>query len=196
MPDSTWEILVAAHQATRSPGPGTDRVPRHEPTAAILACSDARVPPSVLFDQPAGNLFVVRIAGNTAVPSAVASLDYAVAQLGVDLIVVLGHTNCGAVTAAVEGTCGGHLAPIVAPICDIARAHPDLDPDQVAELNVATTMASLIDHDGPVGRAASAGSVDIRGAIHDLRTGQLRPITLADRDPNDHSQTPTPTEAP
>ena len=130
----------------------------------------------MVFDQPAGNLFVVRIAGNTAAPSAVASLDYAVDILGVDLVVVLGHTNCGAVAAAVEGTCGGHLAPIVAPICDIARNNPDVDPDRIAELNVAATMASLIAHDGPVGQAAAAGRLEIKGAIHDLRTGQLQPI--------------------
>ena len=175
MADSSWDALVSAHHAASSGG--TDRTPRHEPTAAIVACSDARVPPSVLFDQPAGNLFVVRIAGNTAASSAVASLDYAVANLGVDLIVVLGHTNCGAVTAAVEGTCDGHLAPIVAPICELARTNPDLEPDRVAELNVIKTMADLLDHDGPVGRAASAGEVEIRGAIHDLRTGRLEPVT-------------------
>ncbi len=200
MRDSTWDILAAAHRATESPSRGADRTPNHEPTAAILACSDARVPPTILFDQPAGNLFVVRIAGNSAAPSAVASLDYAVAELGVDLIVVLGHTDCGAVTAAVEGTCGGHLAPIVAPICEIARANPGMDPDRVAELNVATTMAALIDHDGPVGYAASAGTVDVRGAIHDLRTGQLQPVMLTDqcpidRNPTNRSQTRPPMEA-
>lgn len=182
MREPTWHVLTKAHQARRvtEAEAGTDlggEPPRHEPKAAILACSDARVPPSVIFDQPAGSLFVIRIAGNTAVPSALASLDYAVASLGVDLIVVLGHTSCGAVAAAVEGTCGGHLAPIVAPICEIANANPDMEPDRVAELNVAATMASLVGHDGPVGRAAANGSVEIRGALHDLATGRLLPVT-------------------
>jgi carbonic anhydrase len=158
------------------------RPPRHEPRAAIVACSDARVPPSVIFDQPAGNLFVVRIAGNTACPSARASLDFAVAELGVDLVVVLGHTACGAVTAAASGTCGGHLAAIVAPICEIARAHPDRSVDELAALNVAGTMAELAAHDGPVGRAVADGRVEIRGAVHDLVTGRLHPVTAPDRD--------------
>ena len=187
-PESSWENLLNAHLAVETGGTGT--APNHEPAAAVLACSDARVPPSVIFDQPAGNLFVIRIAGNTAVSSAVASLDYAVAELGVDLIVVLGHTNCGAVTAAVEGNCGGHLAPIVAAICEIARTHPDMDPDDVAELNVATTITALMNHDGPVGHAAHAGTVEIRGAIHDLRTGRLKPVSFPD-----HNNPPTPVEA-
>ncbi len=185
-------MLLDAHRQAAASASIVDGIPQHQPKAAILACSDARVPPSVLFDQPAGSLFVIRIAGNTPVPSAVASLDYAVETLGVDLIVVLGHTNCGAVTAAVEGTCGGHLAPIVAPICTIARANPELVPDAVAQRNIAVAMASLRDHKGPTGDAARANTVEIRGAIHDLATGQLRPIT----DNNAPIHTPLPKEAP
>jgi len=177
MPESLWENLVAAHKRVGAElghgAGGPVGPPKHEPKAAILACSDARVPPSVIFDQDAGNLFVVRIAGNTAVPSAVASLDYAVDVLGVDLIVVLGHTGCGAVTAAAGGTCGGHLGPIVAPICEIARACPDAGIDQLAALNVANTIAVLAAHEGPVGGAVADGLVELRGAIHDVTTGRL-----------------------
>lgn len=198
MPESSWQTLVAAHQRVetslaaqaQSPGEPSGQVPSHEPKAAILACSDARVPPSVIFDQPAGNLFVIRIAGNTPVPSAVASLDYAVAKLGVDLIVVMGHTNCGAVTAAVGGTCDGHLEPIVAPICEIAKANPDADIDNIAALNVASTMQALAQHDGPVGQAATDGRLEIRGAIHDLSTGRLIPVTGSEL-----RETPSPVEA-
>lgn len=184
MSESSWEALVAAHRRVVPLAAGTGRAPRHEPKTAILACSDARVPPSVIFDQSAGNLFVVRIAGNTAVPSAVASLDYAVAELGVDLIIVLGHTGCGAVAAAVEGACGGHLAPIVAPICDVARLHPGADVDHLSALNVANTMAVLSSDDGPVGDAVANARVEIRGALHDLATGQLVPVTNTDQPPS------------
>jgi carbonic anhydrase len=181
MSDSSWKALLAGHQraeaAMASIAAADARPPLHEPRAAILACSDARVPPSVVFDQPAGSLFVIRIAGNTAGPAAQASLDFAVAELGVDLIVVLGHTACGAVTAAASGTCGGHLAPIVEPICRIARLHPDASVDELAALNVASTMADLAAHDGPVARAVAEGRLEIRGALHDLVTGQLRPVT-------------------
>jgi carbonic anhydrase len=180
MSDSSWEALVAGHQRAEATiatlAAGGVRPPRHEPRAAILACSDARVPPSVVFDQPAGNLFVIRIAGNTAGPAAQASIEFAVDELGVDLIVVLGHTACGAVTAAASGTCGGHLAPIVAPICRIARDHPTASIDELAALNVASTMADLAAHDGPIRQAVAEGRVEIRGAMHDLATGRLHPV--------------------
>jgi carbonic anhydrase len=181
MSDSSWKALLAGHQRAEAAmaslaGDGA-RPPLHAPRVAILACSDARVPPSVVFDQPAGNLFVIRIAGNTAGPAAQASLEYAVAELGVDLIVVLGHTTCGAVTAAASGTCGGHLAPIVEPICRIARLHPEASVDELATLNVAGTMADLAAHDGPIAQAVAEGRLEIRGALHDLVTGQLCPVT-------------------
>ncbi len=192
MSDSSWTSLVAGHERaeamTASHADTGVRPPVHEPRAAILACSDARVPPSVVFDQPAGSLFVIRIAGNTAGPAAQASLDYAVAELGVDLVVVLGHTTCGAVTAAASGTCGGHLAPIVEPICKIAKLHPGASIDELATLNVANTMAELAANDGPIGRAVADGRVEIRGALHDLVTGRLHTITAdaAERPASSH----------
>lgn len=190
MPDTTWDVLVEAHH--RSEGSATGTPPVHQPVAAILACSDARVPPSVVFDQPAGELFVVRIAGNTASPAALASLDYAVAVLGVDLIIVLGHTGCGAVAAAASGACGGHLAPIVEPICEIARVMPNAPADVIAQRNVAAAVAALSDHHGPVGDAARAGQLEIRGAIHDLSSGRLEPVTLH---PSELPKIPTHLEA-
>lgn len=174
MSDTTWIELLEAHRSAEL-GP-YDAVPAHRPKAAILACSDARVPPSVIFDQPAGALFVVRIAGNTASPAALASLDYAVAELGVELIVVVGHTGCGAVQAAATGTCSGHLAPIVEPICEIARQMPDASIDDIVRRNVAATVDALVRHSGPVGDAARTGQLEIRGAVHDLCSAQLEPI--------------------
>ncbi len=177
MPDSAkWDRLVEAHRRAET-GPSQEP-PVHEPTAAILACSDARVPPSVIFDQPAGSLFVVRIAGNTASPAALASLDYAVEKLGVDLLIVLGHTGCGAVQAAAAGTCGGHLAPIVEPICRLAGSMPDAEIDDLVRANVAGTIDDLRNHSGPVGMAARNGQLEIRGAVHNLLLGQLETISL------------------
>ena len=132
---------------------------------------------------------MIRIAGNTAGPSVLASLDYAVAALDVDLIIVLGHTNCGAVTAAAGGTCQGYLEPVVAPICEIAQRHPGVEIDEIAALSVASTMATLYAHNGPVGQAAASGQLEIRGALHDLTTGRLVPVTTT-------NQNPTPLEAP
>jgi carbonic anhydrase len=73
------------------------------PKVMTLSCSDSRVPPDVIFDQPLGNLFEVRIAGNITGPLGLASLEYAYEHLGTTLLVVLGHTKCGAVTAACSG---------------------------------------------------------------------------------------------
>ena len=73
-----------------------------QPEAAVLCCSDSRVPAEIIFDQSLGDLFVVRTAGLVLEPTSIGSLEYAVEHLGVSLIVVLGHTRCGAVRAAAE----------------------------------------------------------------------------------------------
>lgn len=73
-----------------------------KPFAIILGCSDSRVPAEMVFDQGIGDLFVIRVAGNIIAPSLVGSIEYAVSQFDTQLVVVLGHSNCGAVTACVE----------------------------------------------------------------------------------------------
>jgi carbonic anhydrase len=75
---------------------------KQEPFAAILSCSDSRVPVEVVFDQTIGQLFVTRVAGNIVTPEIIASLEYAVAVLGTNTILVMGHSRCGAVTAAIQ----------------------------------------------------------------------------------------------
>jgi len=130
-----------------------------------------------VFDQPEGTLFVVRIAGNTASQAAIASLDYAVSQLKVPLLVVLGHTGCGAVEAAIAGTCGGYLAPVVEPICELARSQADATVDDLVRRNVANTISTLANHQGPVGEANRRGALEIQGAVHDLASGELEIIT-------------------
>ncbi len=72
------------------------------PSAVILGCSDSRVPAEIVFDQGLGDLFVIRVAGNIVAPSQIGSIEYAVAQTGTRLVVVLGHTGCGAVEATVS----------------------------------------------------------------------------------------------
>lgn len=92
------------------PSPDTSTSPAHraaltagqEPFAIILGCSDSRVPAELIFDQGLGDLFVIRVAGNIVAPSLVGSVEYAAAQLGTRLVVVLGHTGCGAVQATLD----------------------------------------------------------------------------------------------
>lgn len=73
-----------------------------EPFAIILGCSDSRVPAEIVFDQGLGDLFVIRVAGNVVAPSQIGSIEFAVAQFGTPLVVVLGHTQCGAIAATIE----------------------------------------------------------------------------------------------
>src|SRR5215472_9068903 len=75
---------------------------RQEPFAIVLGCSDARVPAEIVFDQGLGDLFVIRVAGNVVAPSGVGSVEFAVERFGVQLVVVLGHTRCGAIDATLE----------------------------------------------------------------------------------------------
>lgn len=172
-----WQALLAAHEAVRDPS--RSLVPEHAPQAAILTCSDARVPPSVIFDQPAGSLFVVRVAGNTPTPAAIASLDYAVAELGVRLLVVLGHTNCGAVAAACGGDCGGYLEPLTSTICELVENGHCNDPEYLAERNVDSTIAALARSSSPTGEAIRSGAVAVEGAIYDLATDDVRPLPVS-----------------
>jgi carbonic anhydrase len=74
----------------------------HEPFAIILGCSDARVPAELVFDQGLGDLFVIRVAGNIVAPSQIGSIEFAASRFGVRLVVVLGHTQCGAIQATIE----------------------------------------------------------------------------------------------
>src|SRR5437763_6404348 len=73
-----------------------------EPFAIILGCSDSRVPAEIIFDQGLGDLFVIRVAGNIVAPSQIGSVEFAAARFGTRLVVVLGHSSCGAVTATLE----------------------------------------------------------------------------------------------
>ena len=92
-------------------------VAKQEPFAAVLSCADLRVPVELVFDQSIGQLFVTRVAGNIASPDIIASLEYGVAVLGTKAILVLGHSNCGAVKAAMAGKAvPGQISALYAPI--------------------------------------------------------------------------------
>lgn len=112
-----------------------------KPIATILGCSDARVPPELVFDQKFGNLFIIRVAGNVTGTSEIASVEYGVQYLGTPLVVVLGHSACGAVQAAVEKTpLDGklpRLVELIAPAVDAAKkAKPGLKGQELMEAAV------------------------------------------------------------
>src|SRR5947209_19138456 len=92
----------AAGHVLSNPTRRAELVAGQEPFAIILGCSDSRVPAELVFDQGFGDLFVIRVAGNIVAPSQVGSVEFAASRFGTKLVVVMGHSNCGAITAAVE----------------------------------------------------------------------------------------------
>lgn len=166
----SWDELAAAHD--RAAGAVSGRaVPPHRPEVAVLTCADARVSPARMFDLPPGAMFVVRGAGASATTETVASLTYAVEHLGVTAVVVLGHTHCGAVTAALDGDPDPSLTPLVTPIQPNLGACEDLDCAVAA--HVRATVATLSQDPGPLGDSLRHGRAVVHGAVVDLASGSL-----------------------
>lgn len=144
------------------------------PFAVILGCADSRVAPEMIFDQSIGDLFVVRVAGNVASPEVIGSVEFAVTQLAVRLVVVKGHEGCGAVRAAMDQP--GAVTPSLAAILDRIRPHirsvveSGLDDAGrgAVEANVRATVDQL--------RGAcdtQDAEVAIVGAVYSLRSGEV-----------------------
>ncbi len=154
----------------QNPARRADLAAGQQPFAAILSCSDSRVPPELLFDQGLGDLFVVRTAGNLADDIALGSLEYAVEHLRTPLLVVLGHQKCGAVTAAVQGgTAPGHIAAIVDALQPIVQTIPAgcaAPVDFATRAHVLRLAAEL--RANPL---LAAGEVRIVGAFYQLDSG-------------------------
>jgi len=138
-----------------------------EPIAAILGCSDSRVPAELVFDQGLGDLFVIRVAGNIVAPSQVGSVEFAAAQLGVRLVVVLGHSRCGAIAATLEQLqrSAGEQSPNLRSIVD--RIRPSVEGLLHTELR-----------GNPEALAAQATRANIRYAADHLRHGSAILETL------------------
>lgn len=148
-------------------------VGKQEPFAALLSCADSRVPVELIFDQSIGRLFVTRVAGNISSSEIIASLEYGVAALGTKAIMVLGHSNCGAVKAtidakAVPGQISG-LYRYIRPAVD--RAGSNLE---AAIKTNAQIQAQLLAESSPVMRdAIKARKLKIVSAVYDLASGQV-----------------------
>jgi carbonic anhydrase len=151
------------------------------PFAVLVGCSDSRVPPEILFGRGLGELFIIRVAGNTIDPAGLGSVEYAVAELGVPLIVVLGHERCGACAAAVAAvtentTFPGAINDMVSPIIPAvlaAQSQPGDLLDNVVRENVKRVVARL-EASGPIiGEPHAAGRLKIVGARYDLDDGSV-----------------------
>ena len=154
------------------------------PFAAIVGCADSRVSPEVLFDQGVGDLFVVRVAGNIvsgAGPTVKGSIEFAVGELGVRLIMVLGHSQCGAVKAAIphldaNDALPGSIGDLIDPIRPAVRSVQGTPGDKLTNVTKANVLAGverLKSLDPILAPLVKSGELKIVGATYELRTGAI-----------------------
>jgi len=160
-------------------------VEEQHPFAIVLGCSDSRVPLELIFDQGLGDLFVVRVAGNIVAPSQVGSIEFAAETFGTPLVVILGHTGCGAVETAVDEVLNPSekLPPNLDRVVDYVRPTirrlienaPEITRegllDQAVRANVRSMAARLIAESEPLKNRADKGDLVVVGAEYSLQTG-------------------------
>jgi carbonic anhydrase len=168
----------------RTPGDFRPLAEGQRPVAVIVGCADSRVPPEILFDQGVGDLFVVRVAGNVvsgAGPPVKGSIEYGVAELGVSLVMILGHSECGAVKAAIKHLNDrdplpgalGLLVNSIRPAVAKAKGMQGDQLDNAIRANVAIGVEKLRGLQPIVAPAVKRGQVKVVGAVYDLRTGSV-----------------------
>lgn len=157
-----------------------------QPFAAILACADSRVSPEVVFDQGLGDLFVVRVAGNTAAdPVIVGSLEFAVEMLGAVLVMVLGHSDCGAVQGAIDVATKGVSLPgdidaVVSPIVPAVESVRDGTSEEFLDAAIAANVEAVVAALSavPIIRARVAdGSLKVVGGEYQLASGAVELVS-------------------
>ena len=193
-PEAALDELIAGNLRFTSGRPSSYRrdlailqqmMEKQEPFAAVLSCADSRVPVEVVFDQTIGQLFVTRVAGNIVTPEIIASLEYAAAVLGTNMILVMGHSRCGAVTAAIQASpqaanqgppVPGQISalfPYIEPA--VEQAGPDLEATiranallQAARLRESPLLSAMIED----------GKLKVAVGYFDIRSGA---VTVLDR---------------
>jgi carbonic anhydrase len=153
------------------------------PFAVVLGCSDSRAPAEYVFDQGLGDLFVIRVAGNVIAPSLVGSVEFAAGKFGTRLVVVMGHTGCGAVEATVHalehggepestnlGSIVERIAPHVEPVFDPPAAH-EARVARAVRANALASAKELRDSSPALHALVEEGRVAIVAAVYDLATG-------------------------
>lgn len=175
---SVSSLTTASHRAALADG--------QSPFAVVLSCSDSRVPAEMIFDQGLGSLFVVRVAGNVVAPSLVGSIEFAVETFGVGLVVVMGHTACGAVIATLDAITRGETKGASENVLDIVqRIRPAVEPlvgacTHRAELvaratraNVTASAQQLRAGSAVLAEQVSAGRLLVVGAEYSLSSGAV-----------------------
>ncbi len=153
------------------------------PFATIIACSDSRVPVEILFDQGVGDIFVIKVAGNVCNTDEIGSIEYGVDHLGTPVMVVLGHTHCGACTAVatgadVHGCIPDLIAPIRPALEKVQAAHPDLHGKALVpalvEANVWKAIEDLLLRSSSTRERTKDGRVKVVGAVYNIETGTIK----------------------
>ena len=166
---------------------------RQEPFAIILGCSDSRVPAELVFDQSFGDLFVIRVAGNIVAPSQVGSVEFAALRFGTQLVVVLGHSGCGAIIATLEDMTGRAPCPSqnvfsivdrVRPSVESVLAGRDCDAEELVRdavrANVRASVDQLRQGSALLEELSRTGGLKVVGAEYSLETGVVTFLDTGD----------------
>jgi carbonic anhydrase len=147
------------------------------PFAVIVGCSDSRVPNEIIFDQGVGDLFIVRTAGQVSTYASWGSIEFGHAVLGAKLIVVLGHTKCGAVSAACKvPEVPGHIVTLInaiKPAAEEAKKHTGDEIENAVKINVAMQVKQLKGLEPVLSKAVKNDKLRILGAVYDLESGKV-----------------------
>lgn len=156
-------------------------ITQQKPFAAILSCSDSRVPVEIIFDAGLGDLFVVRTAGHVLSNEVMGSLEYAIKNLGVKLIMILGHENCGAISVALDAyqtktydEFSSNLQSIlnhIYPAIDKTNCEESELLNRAVKANILYQVEDLINKDDYIAKKIKSGEVDVVGALYSLQTG-------------------------
>ncbi len=148
-----------------------------KPFAIIVSCSDSRVPSEIIFDQGLGDLFIVRTAGQVSSFASWGSIEFGNAVLGAKLIVVMGHTKCGAVSAACKiPDVPGHIVTLInaiKPAAQLAKKQAGDEVENAVKINVAMQVQQLQNMEPVLSKAVQSGLTQIVGAVYDLETGKV-----------------------
>jgi carbonic anhydrase len=157
---------------------------KQHPFASFLSCSDSRAPVELLFDQALGDIFSVRLAGNIASDKCIGSLEFSTKYLGSKLIVVMGHSSCGAVKAACDDFKDGHIGEIINMIKPAIRHEKTVTDDRtskneafvekICELNVRYQIDQIIRTSDIIQDMVTAKQIGVVGGVYDLNTGTVR----------------------
>lgn len=195
-PQAAWDALVSGNRRFVSGEPAHPRqdIERREalaekqrPFAALFGCADSRLSAEIIFDAGLGDLFVVRNAGQVIADTILGSLEFSVEVLGVPLILVLGHDECGAIRATMDATEGNlhsqgeyihNLVELIRPTVIAAKESGKHDIEEITELHVQDTINEMLTRSKLISDAVKAGKLAVVGANYKLSLGEVHPSVV------------------